>query len=89
MVACVGLVDDMCDLALLIDDEGDTIGHADYGFGRGQQPAAADSTVGLTHRLVRVGKQWKAELVFLAESSVRCLILCGHPEDFRAFGLDR
>lgn len=80
MVACVGLVDDIGDLVFFIDDESDTIGYADSGFGREQQPAAGDSTVGLCHRPFGVGGQWKVELVFLTEQRTRHYLLKRHHE---------
>lgn len=40
-----------------IDDESDTIGYADSGFGRERQPAEGDRTVGLCHRPFGVGEK--------------------------------
>jgi hypothetical protein len=64
MVGAVGFINDVGDVAALVDDEGDAVGHAQQAHRRCHQPAAAHRAIGVSHGAVGVGHQWEGEVYF-------------------------
>src|SRR5258706_1692185 len=83
VVGDVGAIDDVLDLALLVDHERDPLGHPDRRLELGQQPRPAERAVGASNLAVGIGEEREVELEFLRELAVRRLVLRRHAEDRR------
>lgn len=88
VVGAVRFINDMSDMAAFIDDESHTTGNAEQTHRGSGDSTTTYRPVGAADRAIRIGHQWKTEIIFFGEALVRGRILSGNAENVGIPGLD-